>query len=134
MENNMGEGKKIESIFDVDIKTGNGNGELEKVIVKPNPDKAGVLSVFLLKKGESEPRKYYDISLSEAEYGLKELLIEGDERMEFVRLEGNAVRRSIARLPKISGNVVECGLLVTLERSFTKLKIEVTPMILFTAT
>jgi hypothetical protein len=130
----MGEGKKIESIFDVDIKTGNGNGELEKVIVKPNPDKAGVLSVFLLKKGESEPRKYYDISLSEAEYGLKELLIEGDERMEFVRLEGNAVRRSIARLPKISGNVVECGLLVTLERSFTKLKIEVTPMILFTAT
>lgn len=130
----MGKNKKIESVFDVEIETGDGNGKLEKVIVKPNPDRVGVLSVFL-KKGEFEPRKYYDLSVQRGDCGTINLLIEGDDRCAFIELGGNKVRWSIGKVPEKIGEVITKGLLVYLERSFTKLKIEATiGKILFTAT
>lgn len=127
-------GKEITSIFDVEIETGDGNGDLEKVIVKPNPDRAGVLSVFL-KKGKSEPKKYYDLSVERGDRGTIDLLIESDDRCAFIELGGNKVRWSIGIVPEKFGEIISKGLLVYLERSFTKLRIEATVgKILFTAT
>jgi len=132
----VGETKKIKSIFDVDIEAGKGDKELEAVIVQPNPDNKNAISVFLKKVG-CDPRKYYDISIFvlEKECGLARLVIEGDNRCAFIRLEGDKVRYYVGATPETVAGVVKNRVLIFLERGFSKLKIEATVgNIVFTAT
>lgn len=132
----MGKTKKIRSIFDVDIEAGKGDEEVETVIVQPNPDNKKALSVFL-KKGNLDPRKYYDIRVLvlKKDCGLTRLIIEGDERCKFVQFAGAKVRYHIGKEREIVDGVVKDGVMVFLERGFSKLKIEATTgNIVFTAT